>query len=212
MFSQLHELPSVPKGFYPCIPVLLLVPRPSPLLCCPHHQASLLLPIPHSSPTPCHSSTSSFPPGIVSPWVPWYRSLSSCLTSSCALPAGKQEPTDPAVPLPRLARGWDPRGWEGDDQHHCSGAEAAAAVWQPPHHCALQVKPAWSSWATRSLGDGQDPKVDKLGEAGAGLAPPVLQLFPRVDCPVGKGSRGFPSPPGFSLPVLEREERAPSVR
>lgn len=109
-------------------------------------------------------------PKALSPWVPW-----CCLTRSCALPTGKQEQTDPAVPLPRLARSWDPRGWQGDDQHHCSSAETAAAVWQPPHHCALQVKPAWSSWASPegicSTRDGQNPKhgLDKQGQAGAGL-------------------------------------------
>lgn len=164
-------------------------------------------------------------PKALSPWVPWCRSLSSCLTSSCALPTGKQEPADPAVSLPWLARSWDPWGREGDDQHHCSSPEAAAAVWQPPHHCALQVKPGWSSCATPARGSApagawemvRIPKhgLDKLGEAGAGLAPPVLQLFP---CGLSPGQsqqekdRGFPSPPGFSFPVLEQEERAPSVR
>lgn len=164
-------------------------------------------------------------PKALSRWVPWYRSLTSCLTSSSALPTGKQEPTDPAVSLPRLARSWDPRGWEGDDQHHRSGAEAAAAVWQPPHHCALQVKPGWSSWATPPRGSAPPgagemvriPKhvLDKPGGVGAGLAPPVLRRFPCGLSPEPsqqRQDRGFPSLRGFSFPVLEQEEQAPSVR
>lgn len=70
----------------------------------------------------------------------WFIGMNwAVLSSGCALLPGKQEPTDPTVPLPWLARGWDPQRWEGNDQHHCGRAEAAAAVRQPPHHCALQV-------------------------------------------------------------------------
>lgn len=72
-----------------------------------------------------------------------FSSSSSCRAELqlCSPPPGKQEPADPAVSLPRLARGWDPQRREGDDQHHRGRAEAAAAVGQPPHHRALQVKP-----------------------------------------------------------------------
>ena len=52
---------------------------------------------------------------------------------------GEQEPADPAVPLPWLARSGHPQRRKGHDQHHRSRAEAAAAVREPPHHCALQV-------------------------------------------------------------------------
>ena len=60
-----------------------------------------------------------------------------------------------------------------------------------------------------------DHVLAKLGEAGAGpLPPPVLRWFPYGLSPEqnqhGQDGR-FPLPSGFSLPVLEQEEQAPSV-
>lgn len=44
-----------------------------------------------------------------------------------------------AVPLPRLARDWDPGRGQRHDRPHRGRAEAAAADRQPPHHRALQA-------------------------------------------------------------------------
>ncbi|XP_061561698.1 receptor-type tyrosine-protein phosphatase epsilon isoform X3 [Phycodurus eques] len=54
------------------------------------------------------------------------------------LPAGEADARDPALPLPRLARGGHPGRGAGHDRHHRGGAAAAAAVGQPSHRGALQ--------------------------------------------------------------------------
>lgn len=54
--------------------------------------------------------------------------------------SGEQGPSGASVPFPRLARGGHPHRRQRHDQFNRSGAETAAAVRQPPHHGALQVR------------------------------------------------------------------------
>lgn len=58
----------------------------------------------------------------------------------CVFLTGEADTFGSALSFPRLARDRNPSRRQRDDRHHRIGAETTAAVGQPPHRRALQVK------------------------------------------------------------------------